>query len=348
MEVLHVRNADGSVTTTYWGAQHLGYKDGESVTSMPEMLTSPLNDEPLVKLNDRLWSREQLLEKFLPEVLPGTGPYRVEFLLGGPLGAWFAFRCDATGQGWHQPLEIVSNRSINGLLRALNGMPEIPAEAPARDPNRTWAGEQLAGEFPIVARHFNHFRRYALERIEEPPYGYEAYFAIPSIEVTTRIWLTHKEVDALYALPEEEPFGLRENVNHKREPGYGGSVTFTCIGTPNRVVVLDDEDAAVPTPPYAVAPHKVWINGKLDLHGVDLRANHPDPFAKWPSCHKCSEKAGRYVPVKRYDVIGLEDYGMTMRVKVECHNEKWTHEVRLADVQCRSDPFALFAPGYDE
>lgn len=73
---------------------------------------------------------------------------------------------------------------------------------------------------------------------------------------------------------------------------------------------------------------------------------HPDPFAQWPKCHKCSEKVGKYVRAERYRV-DLDDGSYMLRVVADCHGEKWTHKVDPIAAAAGSEPYALFAPGYD-
>ena len=73
-----------------------------------------------------------------------------------------------------------------------------------------------------------------------------------------------------------------------------------------------------------------------------------DPFAKWPKCHKCSEKAGKYVGVKHYEVVSTDIVTERAQVKATCHNETWTHTVDVNKAWYGAEPYALFAPGYDK
>ena len=73
-----------------------------------------------------------------------------------------------------------------------------------------------------------------------------------------------------------------------------------------------------------------------------------DPFAKWPKCYKCSEKAGRYVGVPHYDVVSNDIVTMSAQVKATCHGETWTHSVSVYDAWHGSEPYALFAPTANE
>lgn len=83
------------------------------------------------------------------------------------------------------------------------------------------------------------------------------------------------------------------------------------------------------------------------LYTAKVAPPPPDPFTKWPKCHVCSEKAGKYVPVQDYKPGKPDPITGLMDVKVQCHDKKWTHTIPVYKVRNSDEPYALFAPGYD-